>query len=194
MSVSSIGGSGGFDPVRMADEFFKKADSNGDGGIDKAELKTMISQGPGGGDVDKAFAEADTDGDSMINQAENEDHLKKIGEEMQAHAGKAGGGMPPGGGGGAPPAAAGGGGSDSKVYDPADTNKDGVVSAREELAYAAKHPELDQDNAQASAASDKIKSAVDDLMKNLQSGTKYDRQGSLSAGTEGVRSLFTLSA
>ena len=48
MSISGIGSQSGFDPTQMASQFFKKADANGDGGIDKAEFKTMLSQGPGG--------------------------------------------------------------------------------------------------------------------------------------------------
>lgn len=58
MSISGIGSSGGFDPYQMAQEFFTKADTDGSGGIDKSELETMLSNGPGGDkqDIDAIFA------------------------------------------------------------------------------------------------------------------------------------------
>jgi hypothetical protein len=191
MSIDSIGASGGFDPAGMAAKFFKKADANGDGGIDVSELKTMMSNGPGAKDAEAIFAKVDTDGNGSISEAENENHLMQVGKEMQARSGGGGSGkMPPPGGGGAPPSS--GSGSTDEIYDPKDTNKDGIVSPQEELAYAAKHPE--QDTSQGSSVSDKIKAAVDDLMKDLQAGTKYGSQGSLSIKTEGTQSLFDLSA
>jgi Ca2+-binding EF-hand superfamily protein len=75
MSVSNLGGSSGFDPTQMATQFFKKADANSDVGIDKAELKTMVSQGPSSGNgapnIDKVFATVDTNSDGKIDEAEN---------------------------------------------------------------------------------------------------------------------------
>ena len=44
MSISGIVSQSGYNPTEMAAQFFKKADANGDGGIDKAEFKTMMSQ------------------------------------------------------------------------------------------------------------------------------------------------------
>ena len=58
-------------------------------------------------------------------------------------------------------------------FDPKDTNQDGVVSAAEELAYSLEHPEL---AAQASSLS------------------QYTQSGTLSAGTQGASSSFSLYA
>jgi hypothetical protein len=51
-----------------------------------------------------------------------------------------GAGAPPAGGAGKPAAAAGATTSESTSYNKKDTNKDGVVSAIEELTYDLKHP------------------------------------------------------
>ena len=133
MSISGIGSQSGFDPTQMAAQFFKKADANGDGGIDKAEFKTILSRGPGGQtgtmDTDKIFSEIDADGNGTISQAENENAMKKMGVR---------GGAPPSG---PPPGGMGGGGtqksgttgdfsSSSGTYDVKDANKDGTVSLR----------------------------------------------------------------
>jgi hypothetical protein len=138
MSISAIGSRSGFDPSKMATNIFKRADTNGDGGIDKAEFKKISSEGPRGQTAatndDKLFSEADADGDGKISPTENEDALKKMGAQ---------GGRPPGGKGGGGPkgaGAAGGASSSSGIYDEKDTNHDGVVSAAEELAYALAHP------------------------------------------------------
>ena len=204
MSVSSIGSSGGIDLAQMAASFFKKADTNNDGGIDKTELETMMANGPGGGksaaEADKAFAEADTNGDGKIDAAENENQLKKIGAEMQARSAQGGGGKPPTGGGGAPPAASGSSGSSSdssKVYDPRDTNKDGTVSVQEAMPYAMKHPEAEKTNSGSSPGSketDKVKSAIEDLLNQMKAGTKYGAEATLSTTTTGTQSLFSLLA
>jgi len=136
MSIGGVAGHGGLNPAQFAAQFFKKADANGDGGIDKAEFKKMLSQVPdvkkGAVDLDKVFSEIDTDGSGKISQAENQSAVKK----MVARGGPPGG-MPPGGG----AKQAGGGGESSAStlsIDPRDTNGDGKVSLQEALAYAAK--------------------------------------------------------
>ena len=149
MEISGIGSS--FDPAQMAANFFKKADANGDGGIDKSELKAALSSGPNGGkaaeNIDSVFAEADSDGDGKINQTENTAQMAKM---------KQGGGAPPAGGaggkpaGGAPHSGGKSGGtssgssatsSSSAYYDKMDANKDGSVSSQEKIAYEIKHHE-----------------------------------------------------
>jgi hypothetical protein len=208
MSISSAGS---FNPTQMAQDFFKKADTNGDKGIDKAELKTMMTNGPNGGsgapDVDKVFAQVDTNSDGKIDETENANQLQKIGEEMQSRRGGGGGkpsGAPPAGG--PPPGRGGGGGgagaasssSDlSKTYEAADTNMDGTVSPEEALLYSIKHPEKSESGssyASKSEKSDAIKAKVDDLMNQLQTSTTYTQQGSLNVSSSGTQSLFSLSA
>jgi hypothetical protein len=166
MSISSVGGVGSFDPTQMAKDFFKKADANGDGKIDKSELKTMLSKGPNGQSmtdalVDKIFAEVDTNGDGKIDQTENETQMKKMGAKNAP---------PPGGGmGGAQKSTAASQSGDSKVYDKRDLNKDGTVSAQEKIEYAMTH--------------------LSDT--EATSGNQYDQQ---STSTTGTQSLFDLSA
>jgi hypothetical protein len=182
MSISSIGGSNGFDPTQMAKEFFKKADTNSDGGIDKAELKTMLSNKPGGSkgaqDIDKIFAEVDTNSDGKIDETENANQMKKMGGK----GGKPPGGMPPSGG--APKAAAPGTSSSNsnKIYDKKDTNKDGTVSFQEELDYDLKHPEEAKEN-QLLSSTNKQKNSVG-----------YNQQGDLNAGESDTQGMFSLNA
>jgi hypothetical protein len=187
MSISGIGSSTSFDPTQMAQKFFKKADANGDGGIDKSELKTMLSKGPGGSkgtqDVDKMFAEMDTNGDGKIDETENANQMKKMAAQGGPQRGGAGGAPPAGGG--APKAGASGGSSssnDTKVYDPADTNKDGTVSFQEQMQYDLKHPEKEKDNSAANSKGDQ------------QNSTGYSKLGNLSTGTSGTQSNFSLNA
>jgi hypothetical protein len=193
MSVSGIGSSSNIDIAQMAASFFNKADVNGDGGIDKSELTTMMANGPDGGkgtfDVDNVFAVGDANGDGTIDQTENENQLKKIGEEMQTRSAQ-GGGKPPASG--APPSggASGGSSSSSKVYDSRDTNKDGTVSAQEAFTYSLIHPETSQ----GSRNSDSVKLAIDDLLNQVKTGTKYGSEGFLNASTTGTQSLFSLLA
>jgi len=165
MSISSIGSSGSFDPTQMADRFFKKADANNDGGIDKSELKTMLSKGPNGktmtdAQVGKLFSDADTNGDGKIDETENAALMKKMGS------GKPPAGAPSSGGAQQSTASAGSSSSaDTKTYDKKDANKDGRVSSQEELMYDLKHP-----------------------------AAEYTQKGSLKADTSGTQSLLNLSA
>jgi hypothetical protein len=139
MEISGIGSS--LDSTQMAQNFFKKADSNSDGSIDKAELKTMLSNGPGGGkaagNIDKIFAEVDTNSDGKIDETENAAQMNKMAAK--------GGGNPPAG---APSSPGGSASTDNtsssstKTYDKMDANKDGTVSLQEKIEYEIKHPEV----------------------------------------------------
>jgi len=186
MSISGIGSQGGFNQAQMAAQFFKKADVNGDGGIDKAEFKTMLSQGPDGKtgtmDTDKIFNEIDADGNGKISQAENENAMKKMGGQ----GGEPPSGPPPGGMGGSGAQksdAAGGSSSSSKTYDVKDTNKDGTVSLQEEMAYAIKHPNDGSD-------SDNKTSTISALLEELQKGQQYDSQGRKSVNANETQSFL----
>jgi len=67
-------------------EFFKKADTDGSGGISKSELTEMLKNAPkppGGGDgqapdVDEIFSQVDTDDDGEISEAENKAHMEEM--------------------------------------------------------------------------------------------------------------------
>lgn len=136
------------------EDMFKKMDSNGDGSVSQQEFESAfvaISQ-KGGQAADSAstadlkakadaeFKKMDTDGDGKVNQTEfstaakarEAEHAQGAqGAQKGGHHGHHGGGGEGGGEGGASTASS----SAAKTYDPADTNKDGVVSAQEEAAY-----------------------------------------------------------
>lgn len=80
--MSAINGVGGSSDAwaqmrsQMQAKMFKKADGNGDGGVDKTELKSMLSDiskmtGQSvGGNTDDAFAKMDSNGDGTLNSDE----------------------------------------------------------------------------------------------------------------------------
>jgi EF-hand domain pair len=67
-------------------EFFKKADTDGSGGISKTELAEMLKNAPKpdgasgteAPNVDDIFAEVDTDGNGEISEAENKAHMEEM--------------------------------------------------------------------------------------------------------------------
>lgn len=94
MNISSTGSHQRPDPA----EFFKKADTDGSGGISKDEFKTMLENGPQKApgtsdaqapDIDKMFAETDSDGDGQISSTENEAAMRA----HHHHGGKSASGM-----------------------------------------------------------------------------------------------------
>lgn len=132
------------------DDLFAKVDTNGDGSVSQAEMKSLMdimdkmasgsgsdsssstsatsdtsssSSGPSSSDM---FSKLDTNGDGSLSKAEFE-----AGRPQGGNGPHGAGGMPP------PPGGAGGAGSSSAsstTYDPLDTNQDGVVSAQERMA------------------------------------------------------------
>ena len=104
-SGDGMAGASGMPPP---DKVFDAADADGDGSVTKKELASVIGEGG----ADELFSKIDTDGDSLISRAED----KTFRESM---AGASGMRPPP------PPP--------DKVFDTADTNKDGYVS-KDELA------------------------------------------------------------
>lgn len=92
MNLSSLG-SGQMSRPDPA-EFFKKADTDGSGGISKEELATALKNGPQRADgtqktpdVDKIFAEVDTDGDGQISETENTAHMESMAKGHGPHGG-----------------------------------------------------------------------------------------------------------
>jgi hypothetical protein len=74
-------------------EFFKKADTDGSGGISKSELAAMLKNAPkpdgmagveapsganGADNIDEIFALVDTDDDGQISAAENKAHMEEM--------------------------------------------------------------------------------------------------------------------
>jgi Ca2+-binding EF-hand superfamily protein len=111
--------SSGSSPI---DNLFSKVDSNGDGSLDKSELKTLAAQikSDTGMDVSSKLDKLADDNGGKVSK----DQFKAAMEKER-------------------PSAVGGGAqstssSDSKAYDPLDTNKDGTVSSFERLMNALK--------------------------------------------------------
>jgi hypothetical protein len=158
MSISAIGGSGGFDVSKMASKIVKHLDANGDGAIDKAEFtKGMAAKGMSADEASKKFDSIDTKKTGKITQSDIETDLKT--NAPKGHAPK---GPPPSGGAGR---SGGASSSSSTTYDVKDTNKDGKVSEMEELVYeikmAAKSGSKTSDSSASTAAKQKIGSVVD---------------------------------
>jgi Ca2+-binding EF-hand superfamily protein len=114
-------------------------DGNQDGQLNKQEFVAgLSSKGVAKVHAEKAFDAIDAQKSGSINKADIEAAVKS-GALKPPPGGPPPGGRPPGGRAGPPPGA-GGGGSSSKIYDAADTNKDGKVSDQEALVYSIKHP------------------------------------------------------
>lgn len=103
----------------MRQKMFNQIDTNGDGSIDKTEMSAMIQQNTTTL-VDDIFGKVDTDQNGLISQIESDSGLAKLGQETKKDGGIWGvSGRPH-----HPP-------PPEKVFDAADTNKDGVVSKEE---------------------------------------------------------------
>jgi hypothetical protein len=66
-------------------------------------------------------------------------------------------------------------------YDLRDTNRDGIVSAQEELQYALTHP------------GEEIESQVANATSKLQAITQYNQQGSVGVSTNKIPGLINIS-
>jgi len=149
----------------------------------KAQAPTDGSR-PAPGDIkskiDDLIAKEVSDGKLTSDQA---DELKNVfAQAFQAGPAGPGGSGGPGGLGGHGGAGGGGGasGASDTSTDPADTNGDGVVSAAEQAAYDAKHPDkvnADSSSTSSSSSSDSdVTKLLSDFLKLLQ-----ESQGSSSS-------------
>lgn len=168
--MSTISGvSGSSDPwaamkaqrSQMQARMFAKVDTDGSGGVDQAELKTMlsdISQKTGvtiAGDAAETFSKMDSNADGSLSSEELDQGMQSLmppppstmdfAQMRGADGGDNGTGGPDGPGGppptGGPGASGGAGKSESasaKTYDKLDTNQDGTVSELERLVGAMK--------------------------------------------------------
>jgi len=196
-SIAATSLSQSFSPLsRLQNELQSEVSSGAISTDDQSALNSALS------DIDSALqAQAPTDGsrssprdvkskiDNLIAQEVSDgkltsaqaDELKNV--FAQAFKGGPGGPGAPGGSGG--PGGAGGGGTSETSTDPADTNGDGVVSAAEQAAYDAKHPDkvdADSSGANSSSSSDsnvtKLLSDFLNLLKDSQgSSSNYNANG-----------------
>ena len=123
------------------DDLFGKVDTNGDGSVSQEEMQSLMKlmdKMAAGSSTDSTasssatssssdlFSQLDANADGSLSQTEFE-----AGRPQGGHGPQSAGGMSP------PPPPGGAGGSNSASntsYDPLDTNKDGVVSAQEQMA------------------------------------------------------------
>ena len=150
MSINGIGSASGFDLSKMASNIasgmVKNLDTDKDGSIDKKEFVAgLTAKGISADEAGEQFDSIDTKKTGKISQADIESAIKANG----GRGGPPPGGPPPGGGpegGSGPGGAVKAGGesttSSSKSYDAKDLNKDGTVTADEELIYDLKHPAI----------------------------------------------------
>ena len=115
--LSGINNLNSASPSEISKQVFSRIDTNSDGAIVKTEIVDLIQQNM---DmiVNGILGKFDTDQDGIINQIESDSGLAKLGQGMKNIVGiAASGSSHP-----APP---------EKIFDTADTNKDGVVSKEE---------------------------------------------------------------
>jgi len=164
MTVSGVGSAGGFDVSKMASQMSKQmmktSDANEDGSLDKAEFtKALTAMGVSSEDAAKKFDSIDKNNTGKISQSDIEADIKETAKSGPPS------GKPPAGGVGKPSGAQ---GADTKNYDVKDTNKDGTVSAAEELIYDMKHATADKKSdastnqqTQSNTAQQKVGNVVD---------------------------------
>ncbi|MFA6062114.1 MAG: EF-hand domain-containing protein [Gallionella sp.] len=145
-SINSIGSAGISmtpamrrpDPSKMTDNLFAKLDTTNKGYLDKSDLQSAAKTSSTGS-IDETFTKLDVNSDGQLTKSEVSDGIKKFADALSSQLnqtrmseGQAKGphqGMPP------PPA------TDTNTTtntssDPADSNRDGTVSAQEAVAYA----------------------------------------------------------
>lgn len=95
-SMSSMGGYGNYGggmPQRMEGRGkpdFSKIDTDGSGGLDQTELKTMLDKGPQGAngvDASDMFSKLDADGDGSVTESELKSGLKPPSNDEQVQQG-----------------------------------------------------------------------------------------------------------
>ncbi|GJJ02674.1 hypothetical protein RugamoR64_32120 [Duganella rhizosphaerae] len=152
-----------FDPAKGAARFaakvFTDLDADKDGKVNKDEFVSGLEKkGVSADDATKQFDAIDTQKNGSITQSDLETAIKSgtfAPPRPSGDAGGAGGAQGAQGGQGAGGArgAGGGGGaggvssasSSTTTYEAADTNKDGTVSAQEQLVYSIAHPDKTTD-------------------------------------------------
>ena len=149
MSISGVSSSSGFDVSKMASQFFKKTDTNGDGSVDKAEFtKSLTDKGISEEDATKKFDSIDKNKTGKISESDIESDMKSMQNSKKSDGTSTEKASSSGGKG---TSSASGSSSTSKTYDKADTNKDGKVSTEEQLVYDLK--KLQEAQAKAAKAS-----------------------------------------
>lgn len=192
------------DASQMAEDLFSKLDTQSKGYLEASDLASALgsnSSSTSSASAEEVFKSLDSDSDGKLTKTELSDGLKKVQDQLessfQAMRTKGKGDMPP------PPPPQGGNGdadsdtdstssSQSASYDPADTNKDGTVSATEALAYALSNSSSTSSSSDASTSSSStdttasntdITNALASMMQNvLQPGQAEGHHGHHGGG------------
>lgn len=192
------------DASQMADDLFSKLDTQNKGYLESSDLASALgsnSSSTSSASAEEVFKSLDSDSDGKLTKTELSDGLKKVQDQLessfQAMRTKGKGDMPP-------PPQGGNGDADSDTdssstsssqsasYDPADTNKDGTVSATEALAYALSNSSSTSSSSDASTSSSStdttasntdIANALASMMQNvLQPGQAEGHHGHHGGG------------
>lgn len=192
------------DASQMAEDLFSKLDTQSKGYLEASDLASALgsnSSSTSSASAEEVFKSLDSDSDGKLTKTELSDGLKKVQDQLessfQAMRTKGKGDMPP-------PPQGGNGDADSDTdssstsssqsasYDPADTNKDGTVSATEALAYALSNSSSTSSSSDASTSSSStdttasntdIANALASMMQNvLQPGQAEGHHGHHGGG------------
>lgn len=125
------------DPSKMTDNLFARLDATNKGYLNKSDLQSA-AQTSSTGSINETFKKLDANSDGQLTKSEVSDGIKKFADalgsqlnqmRMSEGAAKGAPGMPP-------PPATDTNTSTNTSSDPADSNRDGTVSAQEAVAYA----------------------------------------------------------
>lgn len=175
--VSGISSSSAASLSEMRLKMLDQIDTNGDGSIDKSEMSALLQQDTSS-IVDELFSNLDTDKDNLISQIESNSGLAKLGQEMK----KGGAGMS--GVSGPPPP------PPEKVFETADTNKDGMVSKDELSAVMGSNGnDIDKLFNDVDTDGDGLISQTEDEAFRAKMPEQMQQQVSSSSSTDGVTAL-----
>jgi Ca2+-binding EF-hand superfamily protein len=180
--VSGISSSSSFSTASLSEmrqKMFNKIDTNSDGSIDKTEMSALLQQSTTqntSGLVDEIFSKQDTDQNGLISLIESNSAMEKLGQEMKKGGGiSATSGMPP---------------SPDKVFDTADTNKDGFVSKDELAAVMGQNGNnVDKLFSKVDTDGDGLISRTEDETFRKQMTERMQQNGSASSGTNNISSF-----
>lgn len=188
----SSASSGGGSPI---DDLFSKVDGNGDGSLDKSELKALAAKikSDTGTDVSEKLDKLADDNGGKVSKDQFQAALEK--ERPSGPPGGMGGPGGPGGTGGAGgPGGAGGTQSaskDDKTYDSLDTNRDGTVSEIERLLGELKSASGSKgSDSQGSSDASSDKSASLDIAKLVKQ--MYEQFSANVSAQQGAKALSAL--
>jgi Ca2+-binding EF-hand superfamily protein len=180
--VSGISSSSSFSTAsisEMRQKMFNKIDTNSDGSIDKTEMSAFLQQNTTQNTsslVDEIFSKQDTDQNGLISLIESNSGMEKLGQEMKKGGGiSAVSGMPP---------------SPEKVFDMADTNKDGFVSKDELSAVMGQNGNnIDKLFSKVDTDNDGLISRTEDETFRKQMTERMQQNESASSGTNNTSSF-----